>query len=192
MLKIQIILGSTREGRKGEPVAKWVLSEAEKNTNVSFELLDLKDYPLPFFENAKTPKMLTAKEHTPAIARKWVEKIDEADGYIIVTPEYNHSFPAVLKNALDYPYKQWNDKPVAFVSYGWSAYGTRAVQQLRPVVLELQMVPIHQGVHLPVSPFPFDREGKLTDSSYSETLNQTLTQLIWWTQTLKEAKVKKK
>jgi NAD(P)H-dependent FMN reductase len=111
---IYIILGSTREGRKGEKVAKWVHSVAASRSDLDIELVDLRDWSLPFVHNADTPASGKYNVET----QKWADKIAQADGFLIVTPEYNHGYPAVLKNALDHLYAEWNGKPVAFVSYG--------------------------------------------------------------------------
>ncbi len=190
-MKIQLILGSTREGRKGEKVAKWVLSELNKRAEAIVEFLDLKDFPLPYYAEAKTPSSLTIEEYTNDMAKKWVSKIEEGDAYIIITPEYNHGYPAVLKNALDYPYKQWNKKPVAFISYGSSANGARAVEQLRQVAVELQMAPIRNGVHISLGQKPFDENGNMIEEQkmhYEKSLTHLYDQLIWWATALKHAR----
>src|SRR5579859_7915590 len=141
MVKIQVIIGSTRKGRFSEKPAHWIFDELKKRQDVDAELIDLRDWPLPFFDESISPSQ-NKGTYENALAAKWAKKIEEADGFIIVTPEYNHGYSAVLKNALDYVYKEWNKKPVGFVSYGGISGGTRAVQQLRQVAIELQMVPI--------------------------------------------------
>ena len=118
MTKIQIILGSTREGRNGEKVFKWITEIAKKNKNFEIETIDLKEWNLPMFNDPKPPFM---GEYSYDYTKKWSKKISEGDGYVIVTPEYNHGYSAALKNALDHLYKEWNNKPVAFVSYGGSS-----------------------------------------------------------------------
>lgn len=193
MLKIQIILGSTREGRQGEKVAKWVYEQAKEHKDIEVELVDLRDYPLPFYEEPTLPIFLQGKYKNP-VAKQWAEKVAEADAYIIVTPEYNRSFPAVLKNALDYVYSEWNKKPVAFVSYGGSANGARAVEQLRQVIIELQMAPVRSSVHFAMRLKPFDEQGNLQEQftqHYSQLLSALLGDLIWWGKVLKEAREKK-
>ena len=139
-LKIAIILGSTREGRNGESVAKWVLEKGAARTAADYELVDLRDYPMPFFEAVASPAYVPPQD--PAV-QKWAAKVAEFDGYIFVTPEYNHSFSAVLKNALDSIYHEFNNKAAAFVSYG-SFQGARAVEQLRLVASELQLAHVRQ------------------------------------------------
>src|SRR5665213_2869794 len=149
MIKIQIIMGSTRQGRFVEQPAKWIFEKAKMQEGIEVELIDLRDWPLPFFDEAVSPSM-NKGNYTNELAAKWAKKVGEADGYIIVTPEYNHGYPGVLKNAIDYVYGEWNNKPVGFVSYGGVAGGTRSVQQLRQVAIELQMVPIRNGIHIPM------------------------------------------
>lgn len=139
-LKIAIILGSTREGRNGEAVAKWVLEKGAARTAADYELVDLRDYPMPFFEAVASPAYVPPQD--PAV-QKWAAKVAEFDGYVFVTPEYNHSFSAVLKNALDSIYHEFNNKAAAFVSYG-SFQGARAVEQLRLVASELQLAHVRQ------------------------------------------------
>ena len=148
MKKVKIILASTREGRVGEKVANWVLSGAKKRKEFSVEMIDLKKWNLPFFDSAILPAM--ANGYFNPIVTKWAEEINSADGFIIVTPEYNHSFSAPLKNALDYLYKEWNGKPVAFVGYGYSANGGRVISHLRDVVAELQMLQTRNEVDIPL------------------------------------------
>ncbi len=183
-MKIQIIIGSVRKGRRAEAVAKWIYSLAGEIKDVEFELVDLKDYPLPFYEESGSPRMLN--DLIP-VAKKWREKVQEADGYIMVAPEYNHGYPAVLKNALDYTYFSWNNKAVGFVSYG-TVGGARAVEQLRLVAIELQMAPIQQSVNLMMVHTLFDENGKMKDDSHDKHVHSFLEQLVFWTKALKEAR----
>jgi NAD(P)H-dependent FMN reductase len=112
----------------------------------------------------------------------------QGDGYVFVTPEYNFGYPAVLKNALDHIYHEWNNKPVGFVSYGGGAGGSRAVQQLRQVVVELQMAPIRAGIVIPFARRLFDESGGIKDEAYDGRANALLEQLLWWTRALKAAR----
>lgn len=146
-LNIQVILGSTRQARFGDKPAHYVLGELQKRPDVRAELVDLRDWPLPFFDHPVSP--MRAKITEPAIVPKWAAKVGEADGYVIVTPEYNHGYSAVLKNALDWVYAEWTRKPVGFVGYG-STGGARAIEQLRQVVVELEMVPLREAIHIPM------------------------------------------
>jgi NAD(P)H-dependent FMN reductase len=139
-LKIAIILGSTRPGRKGKSVADWVAEKAAARTAAEYELVDLADNPLPHIDEALPPTMgQYAGEHTKA----WAERIGSYDGFIFVTPEYNHSTSGVLKNAIDYLYAEWNNKAAAFVSYG-SVGGARAIEHLRGITSELKIAHVRQ------------------------------------------------
>jgi NAD(P)H-dependent FMN reductase len=147
MLKIGVILGTIRQGRFGEKPARWILGELNKHPDIEAELLDLRDYPMPFFDEPVSPGWISEPYKNEVVAR-WTKKIGEKDGYVIIAPEYNRSFTGVLKNAIDWVYREWNKKVVGFVSYG-SVGGARAVEHLRTVAVEMQMVPVRQGVHLP-------------------------------------------
>ena len=139
-VRIGVILGSTRPGRNGKPVADWVLGRAGGRPGATYELVDLADYPLPHLDEPMPPSMRQySKEHT----REWARTIDSYDGFIFVTPEYNHSTSGVLKNAIDYLYSEWNNKAAAFVSYG-SLGGARAIEHLRGVCAELQIAHVRQ------------------------------------------------
>ena len=142
MTRIGIILGSTRPNRNGEQVARWVLSIAAQRTDAEFELVDLRDYPLPHLDEPLPPSMgQYQNEHT----RQWADKIASFDGFVIVTPEYNHGTSGVLKNAIDFVYAEWNNKAVGFVSYG-AMGGGHAAEHLRLVAGELQMADVREQV----------------------------------------------
>jgi NAD(P)H-dependent FMN reductase len=147
-LTIQVIIGSTRQNRFSEKPARYIFDELRKKENIHVELIDLRDWPLPFFDEPISP-VSNKGNYSNDLGKKWASKVAEADGYIMVTPEYSHGYPAVLKNALDWVFAEWNNKPVGFVSYG-NAGGARAIEQLRQVVIELQMLPIRSAIHLPV------------------------------------------
>ncbi len=141
-LKIGIILGSTRPGRRGEQVAKWVLEQASKRDSATYELVDLADFALPHLDEAITASQgRYENDHTKA----WAAAIAQYDGFVFVTPEYNHSTSGALKNAIDFIYAEWNNKAAGFVSYG-VAGGTRAVEHLRLIVGELQIADVRQQV----------------------------------------------
>jgi NAD(P)H-dependent FMN reductase len=147
VIRIGIILGSTRPNRNGEQVAAWVLDHAKQRSDATYELVDLKDFPLPHLDEPIPPSMgQYQNDHT----KKWAEKIASFDGFVIVTPEYNHSTSGVLKNAIDYLFAEWNNKAVGFVSYG-SVGGARAVEHLRLVAGELKMADVRQQVTLALS-----------------------------------------
>ena len=139
-LKIAVILGSTRPGRNGKAVADWVLTQAERRSDASYELIDLLDYPLPHLDEAMPP---AAGQYAGAHTKAWAEKIAAYDGFVFVTPEYNHSTSGVLKNAIDYLYAEWNNKAAGFVSYG-SLGGARAIEHLRAISAELQLADVRQ------------------------------------------------
>jgi len=147
-IDIKIILGSTRRNRFGDKPANWIYEETKKKPGVVAELLDLRDYPMPFFDEPMGPAMLNGNYSHESV-KTWAAKIKEGDAFIMVTPEYNHGYSAVLKNAIDSIFPEWNDKPVGFLSYG-SAMGARSIEQLRQVAVELRMVPIQSALHLPI------------------------------------------
>ena len=143
---LQIVVGSTRPGRIGLPIAHWVAEQAAAHEGFEVELVDLAEVGLPLLDEPSHPRLgQYVKDHTKA----WSRRVASADAFVLVTPEYNHGYPAPLKNALDYLHREWNHKPVGFVSYGGVAGGTRAVGLLKPVVLALQMVPVVQTVAVP-------------------------------------------
>lgn len=161
--KIHVILASIREGRAGEKVAKWFMDTVAGFEGADLELVDLRDYPLPMFADAESPSSRQGRHKLPEVQR-WIDKVAEADGYIILTPEYNHGYSSALKNALDYPYKEWNGKAIGFVGYGGSAGGARAVEQLRQVAGELQMYDVRPQVTITIVWTAFDEQGKLKNS----------------------------
>ncbi|HVL68354.1 MAG TPA: NAD(P)H-dependent oxidoreductase [Vicinamibacterales bacterium] len=144
MLKVGIVLGSTRPGRNGEAVAKWVHEIARRRKDAEFELVDIQEYNLPLLDEPIPPSMgQYSKEHT----KRWASKVASFDAYVFVTPEYNHSTSGALKNAIDYLYAEWNNKAAGFVSYG-SAGGTRAVEHLRLIMAEVQVATVRAQVML--------------------------------------------
>jgi NAD(P)H-dependent FMN reductase len=143
---LQIIVASTRPGRIGLPIGRWVADAAAAHGGFDVELVDLAEVGLPLFDEPHHPRLGDyAHGHTKA----WSATVRRADAFVFVTPEYNHSFNAALKNAIDYLFHEWAHKPVGFVSYGGVAGGTRAVQMLKPVVAALKMMPLVEGVQLP-------------------------------------------
>ncbi|MEP6478199.1 MAG: NAD(P)H-dependent oxidoreductase [Rhodoglobus sp.] len=175
-LKIGIILGSTRPGRKGIQVAEWVLEQASKRKDADYELLDLADFNLPHLDEAMPPSMKQyANDHTHA----WSAKIAEFDGFVFVTPEYNHSTSGALKNAIDFLYTEWNNKASGFVSYGVHG-GTRAVEHLRLIVGELQIADVRSQVAISLV---HDFEGYTTLKPiphHEPALNTMLDQVESW------------
>ena len=184
-LKIKVIVGSTRANRFSDKPATWIFDAAKKRADLDVELLDLRDYPLPFFEEGLPPG-LAKDQYADPIVQKWRDKILEADGFIICTPEYNHGYPAVLKNALDYTYFAWARKAVSFVSWG-GAGGTRGVEQLRLVAVELDMAPTRWAVHIPNPWFIKDISEIDTDQN-RVSATALLDHLTWWAGALKAAR----
>jgi NAD(P)H-dependent FMN reductase len=197
-IKIKVIIGSTRQGRFSEKPAYWIYEEAKKLEGVEAELLDLRDYPMPFFDSQMSPSMAKG-QYANEVVKDWAAKINDGDAFIIVTPEYNHGYPAVLKNAMDVIYPEWNRKPVGFVSYG-SALGARSVEQLRQVAIELQMAPIRNAIHIPVDIFFAAMMGEKPQGSEmfepirkgpaGDRLEIFFNDLLWWAKALKAARNK--
>lgn len=178
---IGIVIGSTRQGRFSERAAVWFHQIARRRTDLSVELIDLRDYPLPFFDEQASPAWVP-----PKVAERWAAKLAELDGIVFVTPEYNHGYGAVLKNALDYAFQQFNRKPAAFVGYG-GAGAARAIEQLRLVAIELQMAPTPKSVNIGMAEFfSIWQQGK--DFADFPHLEQAATALLddlsWWSRTL--------
>jgi NAD(P)H-dependent FMN reductase len=180
MTRIGIILGSTRPNRNGEQVAKWVYDIASRRDDAEFELVDLRDYPLPHLDEPLPPSMgQYQNEHT----RQWADKIASFDGFVIVTPEYNHSTSGVLKNAIDYLYAEWNNKAVGFVSYG-GVGGARAAEHLRLVAGELQMADVRQQVALSLLT-EFENFSVFKPGDYNlAALDTLLDQVVAWSTAL--------
>lgn len=155
MPHIQIIIGSTRPGRIGLPIAQWLMALTQGRKDASYELVDLAEFALPVMNEPRHPRLAQYEhDHT----KRWSENVKRADGFVLVTPEYNHSFPASLKNALDYLHNEWRLKPAGFVSYGGIAAGIRSVQHLKTVLEAFQMIPVLEGVNIPMVHSLFDSE----------------------------------
>jgi NAD(P)H-dependent FMN reductase len=184
-LKIKVIVGSTRPNRFSEKPAQWIFDLAKQRGELDVELLDLRDYPLPFFEEGMPPG-LAKDNYTNPIVVNWRAKIREADGFVICSPEYNHGYPAVLKNALDYTYFAWSRKAVAFVSWGGTG-GARGVEQLRAVAIELDMAPTRFAVHIP-NPWLVKDISDIDTDANKQSAKALLDNLIWWTGALKAAR----
>ncbi|MFF1820806.1 NADPH-dependent FMN reductase [Kribbella sp. NPDC058245] len=180
MPKIAIILGSTRPGRNGEAVAHWVLDRAKQRSDAEFELVDIAEYQLPHLDEAFPPAM---GQYTQPHTLAWAEKIASFDGFVFVTPEYNHSTSGALKNAIDFLFAEWNDKAAGFVSYG-SVGGARAVEHLRLVMAELKVATVRAQVTLPLAT-DFENYSKFTPLPHQEpALDATLDQVISWSNAL--------
>jgi NAD(P)H-dependent FMN reductase len=186
-LKIAIVISTTREARFGHKPAQWVQELAAQRNDIETEIVDLRDYPMPFFDEVASNAW--APSQNP-VAQRWQKKVAEFDGFIFVTAEYNHAMPAVLKNALDYAYPEWVKKVAGFVGYG-GVGGARAVEQLRLVAAELQMATIRTGVYIQGADFmAVWKDGKdLRTIPYLQTgVKDLLGELVWWTRALKDAR----
>jgi NAD(P)H-dependent FMN reductase len=180
MTKIGIILGSTRPGRNGEAVAKWVLDVAKQRSDAEFELVDLLDYKLPHLDEAMPPAM---GQYTQPHTLEWAATIASFDGFVIVTPEYNHSTSGALKNAIDFLFAEWNNKAVGFVSYG-SVGGARAVEHLRLVAGELKMADVRSQVALSLI-HDFENYRTLVPNDRQvAALTTTLDEVVAWSKAL--------
>jgi NAD(P)H-dependent FMN reductase len=185
--KLAVVIGSIRPNRFADHPAQWITEIAAKRGDFDVELIDLRDYPLPFFGETTSPAYGPAKAD---IAQRWARKVAEFDAYIFTAAEYNRGPTAVLKNALDYAYKEWNNKPVAFVGYG-GVGGARAVEQLRLNAIELQMAPIRTAVHIQIPVYlAVLKEGKTLAEFdvLQQNAKDMLDQLAWWTNALKAAR----
>jgi NAD(P)H-dependent FMN reductase len=190
MMTISVIVGSTRQGRFSEKPAQWILQQLEKREGIESRLLDLRDFPMPFFDQPAPPAMRGHPPYEHEVVKKWTAQIAASDGFVFVTPEYNYGPPAVLKNAIDWVYPEWNRKATAFVSYG-GVMGARAVQQLRETAIELQLAPVRSSVHIPVATFRAYFSGGDVEKGLAELerqANATIDDLLWWTAALKAAR----
>jgi NAD(P)H-dependent FMN reductase len=190
MTTISVIVGSTRQGRFSEKPAQWIFQHLRKRGTVDAQLLDLRDFPMPFFDQPLTPAMPGRAAYENEVVKRWTAAIAASDGFVFVTPEYNYGPAAVLKNALDWVYPEWNRKAAAFVSYG-SVSGARSVQQLREVLIELQMAPIRSSVHIPTATLWAHFQGGDVDKGLAELETPgkaMIDDLLWWTSALKTAR----
>jgi NAD(P)H-dependent FMN reductase len=184
MLKLEILVGTTRPGRKTIQVAKWIETLAKQNKNFAVELVDLMDYNLPLLDEPMSPMMgQYSNEHT----KRWSAKISEADAFLMVTPEYNHSLPGSLKNAIDFLSREWSDKPVAFVGLGATG-GQRAIEHLRQIVSSLKMYDLRDHVLFSL----FEDFEKMTEFKPAERhlkeVKEMLDSLAKWAKVFKEVR----
>jgi NAD(P)H-dependent FMN reductase len=192
MTVISVIVGSTREGRFSEKPAKWIFQHLKKRAGVEARLLDLRDFPMPFFDQPATPAMPGSAPYKHEVVQRWTAAIAQSDGFVFVTPEYNYGTSAVLKNAIDWVYPEWNRKAAAFVSYG-SAMGARSVQQLRETLIEVQAASVRSSVHIPVATLWAHYTGGDVEAGLAELEAPAATlidDLLWWTTALKTARAR--
>ena len=183
-MRVAIIIGSTRPNRKSAKVGLWVFEQARERNDFDVELVDLADQGLPIFDEGNPPGAgKYEREHT----KRWAALIDSFDGYIFVTPEYNHGIPGVLKNALDFIYAEWNNKAAGFVAYG-NTGGARSVEQLRLVMAELSVATVRSAVALSIFT-DFDKENNFTpDERHSKKLGAMFNELVAWGEALKSVR----
>ena len=185
--KIAVIIGTTRAARFGEKPAKWIHEIAAARNDMSVELIDLREYPMPFCDEVASNLWAPSKNE---VAQRWQKKVAEFDGDIFVTAEYNRGVPAVLKNALDYAYPEWNRKAAAYVGYG-GVGAARSIEHLRLISVELQMAPTRTGVHIQGGDFmAVWQQGKnIKELSHLEkNANDMLNDLHWWARALMAAR----
>ncbi|MFN8503560.1 NADPH-dependent FMN reductase [Kouleothrix sp.] len=165
-LRLQIIIASTRPGRRGLPIGQWIYSRALAHGAFDVDLADLAEINLPFFDEPGHPRL---RQYVHQHTKDWSARVEAADAFVMVTPEYNFAMNAPLKNALDFLHQEWQYKPVGFVSYGGVSAGTRAVQMLKQVVTTLKMTPLPEAVAIPFFAQFFDAEGRLNPNDTMES-----------------------
>ena len=192
MLRLQIIIGSTREGRNADPVCRWLVPMARSHGALEVDILDLRDWPLPFFqETIATVGDFADPTYSQPLVKQWNKKIKEADAYLIVTPEYNHGVPGVLKNAIDTVFFSFGfrQKPVAFVAYSLGpTAGARAVEHLTQVMVETEAVPVRTPTLIPFVTTAFDQDGKPVNTGLITNATVMLDDLAWLGNALKAAR----
>jgi len=192
MSKLQVIVGSTRPTRSADLVVPWVVSRAPVHRGFDVEVIDLRDWPLPFFaEHVGTIGDFSDPTYSEPIVKAWNNKIKEADAYIVVTPEYNHSLPGVLKNAIDSVFVSFafRNKPIAVVGYSAGiGAGIRAIEHLAHVVVEAEAVPLRNTVVVPFVTTAFDEHGEPIDPVANVSLDVMLDDLAWWSLALEVAR----
>ncbi len=191
-LKLKIILGSIREGRFSEKILPWVRAQVDKHGGFDAEVVDLRDYVMPFFDQAETPASKKAPYANEAVAR-WTGKIAEADAFLFIMPEYDRSVPGVLKNAIDWVYPEWNLKVAGFVGYG-TVGGARAIEHARMMAVEMQMATVRQAVNVFEHWTLQDEKGDIRPGSLDKLERGAATmleQIAWWGETLRAGRAKK-
>jgi NAD(P)H-dependent FMN reductase len=189
MLNLKIILATTRPSRRGPAIATWIYNAAQRHKELNVELFDLAVINLPLLDEPHHPRF---QNYTQQHTKDWSEKISSGDAFIIVTAEYNHGIPASLKNALDYVYKEWNYKPVAFVSYGGIAGGTRCVQMLKQVTTALKMIPIVESVNIPFFEKYIDEQHNFKPEDWmNKAAEGMFSELLDWAESQKSMREKK-
>lgn len=183
MYNLKIIIASTRPGRKGISVANWFIDIAKKDTNFEVEVLDLEKINLPFLDEPQHPRL---QEYTQEHTKEWSKKIDAADAFVFVFPEYNYSMPPTLSNAIDFLFKEWQYKPVGLVTYGGVSGGLRAAQMSKLQITTVKMVPLTEAVSIPFFEKHIDENGNFISYEMADqSANVLLKELLKWTVALK-------
>ncbi|HEX2703036.1 MAG TPA: NAD(P)H-dependent oxidoreductase [Solirubrobacteraceae bacterium] len=184
MPTLQIIIASTRPGRVGLPVAQWFIARARDHGHFDIDVADLAEINLPFLDEPEHPRL---RHYTKQHTKDWSARVDAADAFVFVVPEYNHGMPATIKNAIDFLHQEWTYKPVGFVSYGAVSAGTRSVQQLKQVVAVLKMFPLTEAVSIPFISQFIDAAGDLNANETMEQASEALlNELVRVEQALRE------
>jgi NAD(P)H-dependent FMN reductase len=165
MPRLSIIIGSTRPGRAGLPIADWFVQRARRHGGFELDVVDLAELNLPMLDEPNHPRL---RQYTHQHTKDWSVRVSGSDAFVIVTPEYNHGYSAPVKNAIDYLHHEWHYKPVGFVSYGGVAAGTRAMQQLKQVVTALRMLPLTDAVNIPFHTQFLDDDGRVQANEVME------------------------
>lgn len=174
-MKLMVINGSVRKNSVGEKMAEWIQEVLATNRDLQLDMVDLREVDLPFFNESTIPGANGGAYENPKGAA-WAKRVGQADSYLFITPEYNHGPTAVLKNALDWVDAEWHFKPAGFVSYGGTAGGTRAVQQLKQNLIHLDIFPIHYNIHLRLWGGDVDENGR-PQATYDNNLHKIVTDL---------------
>jgi NAD(P)H-dependent FMN reductase len=171
MPRLTVIIGSTRPGRAGLPIAVWFGDRARSHPGFDVDVVDLAELNLPLLDEPNHPRL---RQYLYQHTKRWSALVDASDAFVIVTPEYNSGYPAAIKNAIDYLHQEWSDKPVGFVSYGGVSAGTRAVQQLKQVVTTLKMFPVPEAVSIPFHPQFIGEDGRVQANEIMEKAADTM------------------
>jgi NAD(P)H-dependent FMN reductase len=181
MKNVMVLLGSVRTDRSADQILAKLKPELDKHKDIKWDIVDPKELDLPFYDESATPNSIGRgdADYVNPKGRTWAERVKKADGYILMAPEYNHGYSAVLKNALDWVGgDKWGGKPVTFVGYGAKSGGIRAVEQLRQVVIELHMMPLHDAVHIAHAYAAFNEDGEWKDESQRDVFTPMLDELV--------------
>jgi NAD(P)H-dependent FMN reductase len=185
---LRIIIGSTRPGRVGKAVADWIAERAREHGGFDVQVTDLAELNLPLYDEPNHPRQRTyVNQHT----KDWSALVDASDAFIFVTPEYNYSFNAATKNAIDYLFHEWQHKPAGIVSYGGIAAGTRATQMLKQVLTTLKIMPVPEAVNIPFVAKHIDEDGRLKPTEEMEqSATAMLDEVLKWTEALQPIRVR--